>query len=150
MAEKQVKGHQHAMYPTDSVQNLIDKAARLAEGQPIKQVRAALGALTGMAPHQVEAEFEQYRIGTPAADATLHLRSEPGRVVCLSCDFESSAYIEGEACPACGSLRRQVVGGQQLALEGVSVDRSRPRANRGPAQRSGRQSARAEAIGEGD
>lgn len=118
------------MYPSDSVQNLIDKAVRLAEGQPIKQVRAALGALTGLAPQQVEAEFERRRIGTPAADATLHLRSEPGRVVCLSCNFESPAYTEGEACPACGSLRRQVVGGQQLALEGVSIDRSRPVAKR--------------------
>jgi Zn finger protein HypA/HybF involved in hydrogenase expression len=138
------------MYPNDGVPNLIDKAVCLADGQPIKQVRAALGALTGLAPQQVQAEFERYRIGTPAADATLHLRSEPGRVVCLSCDFESPAHTEGEACPACGSLRRQIVGGQQLALEGVSVDRSRPGPDRRPAQRSGRRAARAQSSGEGD
>ncbi len=112
------------MYPTDNVQNLIDKAVRLADGQPITQIRARLGDLTGLAPDQVQAAFEQCRLGTPAASASLHLQREPGRVVCLACDGESLTYVEGEACPACGSVRRQVVGGHQLALEGVSVDRS--------------------------
>jgi hypothetical protein len=59
-----------------------------------------------------------------AANASLTLRREPGRTVCLSCEHESLTYVEGEACAACGSFRRQVVGGHQLALEGVNVERS--------------------------
>jgi Zn finger protein HypA/HybF involved in hydrogenase expression len=149
VAEKQAKGHQHAMYPSNSVQNLIDKAVRLTDGQPITQIRAALGNLTGLAPEQVQAEFEQYRIGTPAANAQLDLRREPGRAVCLSCDDESPAYAVGEACPACGSQRRHVVGGQQLALEGVSVDRSRLEAKRRPPRSSRRLTPMAQGNGEG-
>jgi hydrogenase nickel incorporation protein HypA/HybF len=112
------------MHPSDSVENLIDKAVRLADGQPATQIRAALGDLTGQEPDQLRAQFERRRIGTPAANARLTLRREPGRVVCLSCEHESLTYVEGEACAACGSFRRQVVGGHQLALESVSVERS--------------------------
>lgn len=112
------------MHPSDSVENLIVKVGRLADGQPITQIRAALGDLTGQDPDQVRVQFERRRIGTPAANASLILRREPGRVVCLSCDHESLTYLEGEACAAFGSFRRQVVGGHQLALEGVSVERT--------------------------
>lgn len=137
------------MYPSDSIHNLIDKAVRLADGQPITQIRATLGDLSGLVPEQVQAEFEQYRIGTPAANAKLHLRREPGRAVCLSCDDESPAYAVGESCPTCGSLRRHVVGGRQLALEGVSVDRSRPEAMRRTPRPSSRLTPIAQGNGEG-
>jgi hydrogenase nickel incorporation protein HypA/HybF len=137
------------MYPSDSIHNLIDKAVRLADGQPITQIRAALGDLTGLVPEQVQVVFEQYRIGTPAANAKLHLRREPGRAVCVSCNDESPAYAVGEACPACGSLRRHVVGGQQLALEGVSIDRSQLEAKRRAPRSSRRLTPIARGNGEG-
>jgi Zn finger protein HypA/HybF involved in hydrogenase expression len=137
------------MYLRESVQNLIDKAVRLADGQPITHIRAALGDLSGLAPEQVQAEFERYRSGTPAATATLYLRREPGRVVCLSCDDESQVYTVGEACRACGSLRRHVVGGQQLALEGMSVDRNQLEAKRRAPRSSSRRMAMAQGRQEG-
>jgi hydrogenase nickel incorporation protein HypA/HybF len=112
------------MHLIDNVQSLIDKAVRLAGGQPIKRIRATLGELTGFTPEQVQTQFEQCRVGTSAAGAELSLRLEPGRVVCLSCEQEVPTGADSVACTACGSYRRQVVAGQQLAVEGVSVDRS--------------------------
>src|SRR5690554_1070184 len=112
------------MHLIESVQNLIDKAVRLSGGQPIKSIRATLGELTGFTPDQVLAEFERSRVGTPAAHAELTLRLEPGRVVCLSCEQNIAVVDKDVACPTCGSYRRQIVAGNQLLVEGVSVDRS--------------------------
>jgi hydrogenase nickel incorporation protein HypA/HybF len=118
------------MDATYTVQNLIDKAVRLASGQPIKSIRATLGELTGLTPEQVRAEFDRCRLGTPAAGAELVLSFEPGRAVCLSCEQDVPIHAEGEACPDCGSYRRQIVAGQLLAVEGVSIDRSPAAARR--------------------
>lgn len=121
---------------TESVQNLIDKAVRLAGGQPIKVIRATLGELTGLTPEQVQAEFSRCRVDTPAANAELTLRLEPGRMVCLSCDQEVPVKAAHQACAVCGSYRRHVVVGQQLTVDGVSVDRSRAITRRGAAPRA--------------
>lgn len=137
------------MYPRDSIQTLIEKAVRLADGQPVTQIWAALGDLTGLVPEQVQAEFKQHQIGTLAANAQLHLRREPGRAVCLSCDDESPAHAKVESCPVCGSLRRHIIGGQQLTLERVSVDRSRPESTRRPPRASSRLTRIAQGNGEG-
>jgi hydrogenase nickel incorporation protein HypA/HybF len=138
------------MHPSDSVENLIVKAVRLANGQPITQIRATLGDLTGHDPDWLRAEFERQRIGTPAANASLTVRREPGRVLCLSCEHESLTYLEGEACAACGSFRRQVVGGHQLALEGVSVERSMPSVRRQSARSRAASAALSRSRAEGD
>jgi hydrogenase nickel incorporation protein HypA/HybF len=135
------------MQPDESVQNLIDKAARLAGGQPIKTIRATLGELTGLTPDQVQAAFTRWRGDTPAADAELVLRLEPGRVVCLACDQDVPTHADDQACGACGSYRRRVVAGQLLAVEGVSVDRSPRATRRTPLPRAGETTAARVAAG---
>lgn len=39
-----------AMHATESVQKLIAKATRLADGRPIKEIHVLLGELTGLTP----------------------------------------------------------------------------------------------------
>jgi hydrogenase nickel incorporation protein HypA/HybF len=126
------------MQLTESVQNLIDKAVRLAAGQPIKTIRATLGELTGLTVDQVHAAFERYRVDTLAANAMLHLQLEPARVVCLSCEQVVPTHADGQACAACGSYRRQAIAGQQLVVEGVSIDRSASVTRRTGPKRAGR------------
>jgi hydrogenase nickel incorporation protein HypA/HybF len=133
------------MLLADSVQNLIDKATRLAGGQPIKTIRATLGELTGLTPAEVQAEFGRHRGDTPAAGTELVLSLEPGRVVCLSCEQAVPVDPDSQSCATCGSYRRQVVAGQWLAVEGVSVDRSPARARRAALPRAGVPAARASA-----
>ena len=123
------------MHAAESVHNLIDKAARLADGQPIKVIRATLGELTGLTPDQVLAEFERCRIDTPAEGAELALRWEPGLAVCLACEQRVPVHADGQGCRACGSYRRRVVAGQMLTVEGVSVDRSRAATKKAAASR---------------
>ncbi len=110
------------MNATESTQALIAKAARLADGQAIKHLHILLGELTGLTPAEVQAEFRRERNGTLAAGATLHIRTEPGRAVCLMCGAEWAAKTLGEACTACGSGRTHMAGGHLLHLTSLTFD----------------------------
>jgi Zn finger protein HypA/HybF involved in hydrogenase expression len=113
-----------------SVQKLIERATRLADDQPIKVIRATLGELTGLTAAEVQTEFRRRSRDTSAAGAELVLRAEEGRAVCLTCEQAVPVDGEGQACEACGSYRHQVIAGQLLKVEGVSVDRSPTAARR--------------------
>jgi Zn finger protein HypA/HybF involved in hydrogenase expression len=118
---------------SDSLHELLHKAIRLAEGRPIRQINAALGALTGLTPEQVQAEFVHHRRGTLAAEARLELAPEPGRALCLSCGQEAAASLPDEVCPDCGSSRRRVVAGQHLSFAGMHLMSAAPSYKRAPA-----------------
>lgn len=108
------------MHATESIQKLIGKATRLADGQPIKEIHVLLGELTGFTPNQVQAVFNLERHGTLAAEAVLHVRSEPGRAVCLTCEEEWAVQTLSEPCPACGSSRTHMVAGHLVHLASLT------------------------------
>jgi hydrogenase nickel insertion protein HypA len=108
------------MNAIESIQRLIAKAIRLADGQPIKEIHVLLGELTGLTPGQVQTAFNRQRQGTLAAEATLRIRTEPGRAVCLTCEQEWPAETLGEACQACGSSRTHMVAGHLVHLASLT------------------------------
>jgi hydrogenase nickel incorporation protein HypA/HybF len=109
-----------AMHATESIQKLIAKAIRLADGRPIKEIHVLLGKLTGLTPNQAQAIFDVERRGTQAAGAVLHVRSEPGRAVCLTCGEEWAVQTLSEPCPACGSSRTHMVAGHLVHLSSLT------------------------------
>jgi hydrogenase nickel incorporation protein HypA/HybF len=109
-----------AMHATESIQKLMAKATRLADGQPNKEIHVLPGELTGLTPNQVQAMFDLERHGTLAAEAALHVRSEPGRVVCLTCEQERAVQTLSAPCPACGSSRTHMVAGHLVHLSSLA------------------------------
>jgi hydrogenase nickel incorporation protein HypA/HybF len=101
-------------------QRLIEKAIGLADGQAITELHVLLGELTGVRPQEVQATFRQARAQTLADAATLHIRTEPGRGVCLTCGQASPLVTKDDACPACGSRRVHLVAGHLLHLASLT------------------------------
>jgi hydrogenase nickel insertion protein HypA len=108
------------MNANESIHQLIANATRLADGQPIKEIHVLLGQVTELTPGQLQAAFNRERPGTPAAGADLHIRTEPGRAVCLTCDAEWAAQALGEACPTCDSRRTHMVAGHLVHLASLT------------------------------
>ena len=103
-----------------TIQRLIAKAIRLADRQAIKEIHVLLGELTGFTPKEVQATFRRERARTLADTATLHIRTESGRGVCLSCGQESPLRTKDDACPVCSSRRIHLVAGHVLHLASLT------------------------------
>jgi hydrogenase nickel incorporation protein HypA/HybF len=107
-------------------QGLIDQIEHVARAQHASTVHAvvvAVGALSGVEAELLQAAFVIARAGTVAAQAQLRVDSLPARVACEACGQCTEVPVNRLLCPACGTWRVRVVGGEELTLMQVELSR---------------------------
>lgn len=110
------------MHELGIVQNLIERAAEAANGRPLQRIHVTLGQLAGVSQESLAFYYNLARPDTPAAQAELVVRTEPGRIQCRDCQRESTTETEIGQCPACGSTRLLVIRGDRLILAAIDVE----------------------------
>jgi len=99
--------------------SIVDAIERRAGDRPVAHVRVRVGRLHHVHPEAFDQSFTVAAMGTVAEDAAAELVLLPVRARCGSC----RATWEGDdlplACPACGSVDIELVGGDELVLESI-------------------------------
>jgi hydrogenase nickel incorporation protein HypA/HybF len=101
----------------------IERVARQQQASAVQRVRVAVGALSGVEPQLLERAFHVARAGTVAGGAWLQLDVLPARVACDDCGVQAEVPANRLLCPACGTWRVRVVGGEELLLTQVELTR---------------------------
>jgi hydrogenase nickel incorporation protein HypA/HybF len=102
-----------------------------ADGRRIESVEVKVGHLRQVVPDALEFAFALVAEGTEAGGARLELQEVPAAGVCRVCGSESELPGFPLACAACGSLDVELVRGEELLvdaltmMEGVPSGRSR-------------------------
>ena len=112
------------MHEVGIVKGIVDTAietARTHGAQQITRLSVVLGRFTHVTEESFRFHYGIMSRDTAAADATLSIRVDPGRVMCLDCQIENTA-MEEPVCPSCGSVRVTRSGGDQCYLESIDVD----------------------------
>ncbi len=111
------------MHEVPIVRGIVQAALEAAEQQPagrIVGVSIVLGELSHISEDSLRFNFDVLSRGTRAEGALVTIRSEPTQVTCWDCSATNPGGSE-PACPACGSVRVEVVGGNQCYLESIDV-----------------------------
>jgi len=87
----------------------------------VTEVTVRVGALTMVSPEALELAFEAVTADTPLAGAALRIEAVPAVVRCTECGAESEADPLALLCPVCGSLRTEVVRGEELHLTAIEI-----------------------------
>lgn len=101
----------------------VDRVARGQRASAVHGVRVAVGALSGVEPGLLERAFHIARAGTIAQRAWLRLDVLPARVACDGCKLQSEVPANRLLCPACGTWRVRLIGGEELLLTQVELTR---------------------------
>jgi hydrogenase nickel incorporation protein HypA/HybF len=101
----------------------VDRVARTQHASAVHCVRVAVGALSGVEPGLLERAFHIARAGTVAHLARLQLEVLPARVACDACDVQAEVPANRLLCPACGTWRVRLTGGEELLLTQVEWTR---------------------------
>jgi len=106
----------HELSIADAV---VQIASRHARGRRVTRVELRVGHLRQVVPDALDFAFELVAEGTPVEGAELVMEEVPASVRCEACGAESTLAAFPAACPACGSLKVEVTGGDELldALE---------------------------------
>jgi hydrogenase nickel incorporation protein HypA/HybF len=107
------------MYELGLCEAILDVVEKRAGDRPVAPVPVRVGQLHHVYPEAFEQSFALVAAGRVADSAAAELVLIPVIGRCLSCSsvFDSADPIIG--CPACGSLKVQRSGGDELTSESI-------------------------------
>ncbi len=111
----------HEMGIANSVLEAIRTEMRRFPDGHICKVGVRIGELAGVNPDAITFCFEALVRGTELEPLALEIEYCPRRYRCRACDHP---YVGGEdlACPECGRLESQFLGGDELELAYLEVE----------------------------
>ena len=101
--------------------SIVDAVLERARERPVKRVKVHVGRLHHVHPEAFDQSFAIAAMGTVADGAAAELVLLPVRARCPECGHGWDADDVPLACPAdgCGSVRVELVGGDELLLESI-------------------------------
>jgi hydrogenase nickel incorporation protein HypA/HybF len=113
------------MHEFSLVKGLLAQVNQVLEEQQAahaRQIRIALGPLSGVEPELVRSAFERLNRSSQWRDTELVITTEPLAIRCGDCQLESELTQFVFQCPACGSQAVTVIRGDAFRLLSITVD----------------------------
>ncbi len=112
----------HELPVTESILEIALEHAQSAGASRITDLYLVIGQLSSIIDDSIQFYWDIISKDTPAEGARLHFRRIDTRLRCLDCQHGYAPQEGQMACPACGSIRVQVVAGDEFFLEAIEVE----------------------------
>jgi hydrogenase nickel incorporation protein HypA/HybF len=99
--------------------SIVDAIEVRAAERPVARVKVRVGRLNHVHPEAFEQSFTLAAMGTVAENAAAELVFLPVVARCSQCDTSWEGEDMPIACPACGSVALELLGGDELVLESI-------------------------------
>lgn len=113
------------MHELSIAQNLVSLAVKAAEEVGVSQVKAVhlrLGGLSGVVKETLLFCYDVATEGTPLEGSRLIIKDAPLLIFCPACDTKHMlTNIQMIYCPACGSIKVDVIEGRELQITHLEV-----------------------------
>jgi hydrogenase nickel incorporation protein HypA/HybF len=112
----------HELGVTQSILRIALHHAQEAGAVHIKEVNLVIGELSSIVDDSVQFYWDMIAQGTIAEGAILNFKRIPAMLGCRACGHEFPMDRQEFICPACGSQKIMVAGGEEFYLESIDVD----------------------------
>jgi hydrogenase nickel incorporation protein HypA/HybF len=112
----------HELPVTESILDIVLRHAEQAGATRVTQIDLVIGGFSSIVDDSVQFYFDILAKDTMAKDAKLVFSRVPGKLRCWDCQAEFTPNGRDFVCPACGSVRVQVVAGREFRVESINVE----------------------------
>jgi hydrogenase nickel incorporation protein HypA/HybF len=109
------------MHELGMCEAVLDAVERRADGRRVTGLRVHVGALNRVVEPAFVMSFSLVATGTVAENAEIDLIIDPAQFRCDDCDVLHESGDVMEACTQCGGTDLELVSGDQILLESISV-----------------------------
>ena len=109
------------MHEFGIMETVLRDAAAASGGAPLRALKVRVGPLSGVVVDSLRFAFESLAPGTPAEGARLEIEETQPAFHCPDCGKLYETPVGDYCCPACGSVRGELVAGNEMELESIEV-----------------------------
>jgi hydrogenase nickel incorporation protein HypA/HybF len=102
----------------------VERVAAQQQATQVAEIELGIGPLSGVEPALLRRAWPLASAGSIAAAASLIINTLPVRVHCDSCDSDSDAQPNRLVCGRCGDWQTRLIGGDEMLLISVSIERN--------------------------
>jgi hydrogenase nickel incorporation protein HypA/HybF len=112
----------HELAITESILKICLENAEAAHADCITDIHIVIGELSSFVDEAIEFYWDIIADGTLAVGATLHFHRIKGQFRCAVCQTCYPISTPHFVCPACGSVRGNVIAGDELYVRSIEVE----------------------------
>ncbi len=112
----------HELSVTENLLQITLGYARSNGAARITDLYLVIGQLSSIVDDSVQFYWDAVSEGTPAEGSRLHFQRVPTELRCVECGWRYAPTDDELACPACHSIRVEVVAGEEFYLEAIEVE----------------------------
>lgn len=113
----------HELAIVQTLVHLIETHVAEYQATKVLKVKVKIGKLSGIEEHLLKLAFDTFKENTVAQDAELVIAMEPISIRCNQCKTEGILEKFWFQCPSCNSLDITVVGGEEMLLESLELEK---------------------------
>lgn len=106
----------HEVSIAEGIIEVVTHAAHKAGVKALKEVRVAVGELSGVEIEALRFAFESVKKGTVAERAALVIERPEGTGWCMRCGKTVPAHRLADPCPLCGGFEVIASGGREMRV----------------------------------
>lgn len=111
------------MHEFSVAEGMLDVIEEQVGGRPrLVSAQVLLGPLAGIHPESLATAFPEAAAARGMGRPALEITRVAARARCAACDTEYGMEDAFTVCPACGSLQRALLSGEEFRLQSVEVE----------------------------
>lgn len=107
----------HEASVASEILRIVEQAAVQGGVSRVTAITLQIGVFSCIQPDLLQVAFAVVSQGTIAQDALLQIEWLPGRAWCSHCRQEYAITFTERACPCCGAVSREIVGGREALVK---------------------------------
>jgi len=112
----------HELAVTQSILNIALENARKVDAKQITGINLLVGQMASLVDDSVQFYWDILSEGTIALGAKLNFKRIPTQMRCFDCSHIFSPSPDTFDCPACKSIRVQVIQGDEMRVDSIDVE----------------------------
>lgn len=109
------------MHELSIVQSMMKIVENYAKDKEVTKVVVKIGKMSGIEPYFLKESFDIFKENTICKNAELEIIECDIKIKCNDCGKESVVKDFDFSCPKCGSLRTDLVSGEEMNIEYIEV-----------------------------